>query len=55
MSTEKLFQCRECGLSYKDQQTAKTCESYCQANQACSIEIAKHSVEYTQKEKEFHR
>lgn len=45
MSSDKVFQCPECGLHYRDQATAKVCEEFCRANQACDPEITKRSVE----------
>ncbi len=45
MKEEKLFQCPECGLHYTDEQTAKECEAFCKAHNACSLEISQKSVE----------
>lgn len=39
------FQCPECGLHYTDEATAKQCEAFCKANNACSLEIATNSIE----------
>jgi len=39
-----VFICSVCGLGYADAQTALQCEEFCQANKACSPEIAKKSV-----------
>jgi hypothetical protein len=52
MSSEELFQCPVCGLHYRDDETAKECEKFCRANNACSIEIAKLAVEYSGAEQE---
>ncbi len=41
----KLYQCPGCGLHYHDDATAKACQAFCSQQQACSLEIAKHSVE----------
>ncbi len=50
---DKIFQCRVCGLHYRDAETAKQCEAFCSANKACSIELAKQAMEYSQKESEY--
>jgi transposase-like protein len=43
--SKQLYQCPECGLHYKDKTTSEACEAFCRQNQACSMEIAKKSVE----------
>lgn len=54
MSAEQeIYQCLVCGLHYRDEETAKECETYCRANKACSLEIAKHAVEYQEEEREY--
>jgi len=42
---DKVFQCPECGLHYRDQELAKQCEIYCKEHKACSMEIAPQAVE----------
>lgn len=52
MSKEKLFQCPECGLHYKDPKPAAECEAFCKANNACSLEISMKSVEHERSQRE---
>ena len=40
----KLYQCKECKLYYKDKELAKKCEDFCKKYHACSLEITKHAV-----------
>ncbi len=42
---KKLFVCAECGMKYRNEEFAKKCENYCRENQACNLDIVKHSVE----------
>lgn len=44
-----LYQCNQCGLHYKDQETAKQCEAWCGQHKSCNLDIAKSSVEYQEK------
>lgn len=39
------FTCAECGMHYKDKKIAKQCEEFCKTHNACSMEIAKLSIE----------
>ncbi len=41
----ELYQCPVCGLHYRDEGTARQCEAFCKANNACSLEISMKSVE----------
>ncbi len=52
VDSEQFFECPECGLHYRDLKIAKQCETFCKANKACSMEIAKKAVEYELREKE---
>ncbi len=45
---EKLYQCPECGLHYRDKETAKKCEAWCKKYNSCNLEITKSAIE-TQK------
>lgn len=40
-----IFQCMGCGLHYHDRRIADKCEEFCRENNACSIEIARFSIE----------
>jgi hypothetical protein len=44
--TGQVFQCPGCGLHYRDRVTAKACEEFCLANQACNLDITQRSIEY---------
>ncbi|MDP3742501.1 MAG: hypothetical protein Q8R15_04250 [Candidatus Micrarchaeota archaeon] len=39
-----LYKCSECGLKYREKETAKKCEAFCKKYNACSLEIIKHAV-----------
>lgn len=47
-----VFQCSTCKLHYTDQDLARQCEEFCTRNNACSVEITKHSIEVRQQETE---
>lgn len=42
---DKIFQCPECDMHYRDEAMARACEEFCRANQACNPDIAKNSIE----------
>ncbi len=44
----KLYQCSECGLHYKNEETAKKCKAWCIEHKSCNLEITRHSVESQQ-------
>lgn len=46
--SDMVFECRECGMHYKDEEWMKKCQEFCAANQACSIEIVRFSIESTE-------
>ena len=41
---DKVFQCPECGLHYRDKGLAKQCKAYCKEHKACSMEIAPQAI-----------
>jgi predicted ATP-dependent serine protease len=41
---QKLYQCGECGLKYKDKKWADKCEGWCKEHNSCNLEIISHSV-----------
>ncbi|MCX6751222.1 MAG: hypothetical protein NT161_00405 [Candidatus Nomurabacteria bacterium] len=43
-TNEKLFQCPECGLYYKESEWAEKCEVWCKEHKSCNLEIISHSV-----------
>ena len=44
MMKNKLYQCKECKLYYKDKNLAKKCYNYCTKFKSCSLEITKNAV-----------
>jgi len=45
MTDKKVYQCPECGLHYRDDETAKKCKAWCNEHKSCNLEITQHSVE----------
>ncbi|MBR9707276.1 MAG: hypothetical protein GOV15_02465 [Candidatus Diapherotrites archaeon] len=41
----ETFKCKECGLHYLDEKTAKECEKYCKTKGMCSSKITSKSLE----------
>lgn len=39
-----IYVCEICGLGYEDEETAKACQEYCLAHNACSLEITSKAV-----------
>lgn len=50
MSHQKNYQCPECGMHYLDKDLAKQCQAFCEKYQACSLEIARFSLEVREAE-----
>lgn len=48
---DQTYECRECGLHYQDEDTAKACYDFCSKYQACSIEITQYSIEHNEYKK----
>jgi uncharacterized paraquat-inducible protein A len=44
IQNEKLYQCPECGLKYRDPEIAKKCEAWCREHKSCNLEIIKYAV-----------
>ena len=40
----EIFLCEQCGLGYASENTARACEEFCRANNACSIRITRAAV-----------
>lgn len=40
---EKLYQCEECLLFYKDKDWASKCKKWCRENKSCNLNIIKHA------------
>lgn len=39
-----LYRCPECGLQYRDRETAAQCEAWCKEHKSCNLEITSHAV-----------
>lgn len=42
---QNLYQCKECGLHYKDKETAEKCEAWCKEHKTCNVEITNQAEE----------
>lgn len=42
---EKLYQCPECGLHYKNAGIAKKCQAWCKEYRSCNLELIKYAIE----------
>ena len=40
-----LYQCKECGLHYKDKETADKCEAWCREHKTCNVKITRQAEE----------
>lgn len=40
----KLYQCPECGLKYKEKEWAEKCEGWCSVHKSCNLEITAHAA-----------
>ena len=38
------YECNECGLTYKDKNTAKKCQEWCKKYKSCNLNITKHAT-----------
>lgn len=43
-NNDKIYQCEECSLRYRDKTIAEKCEMWCKKNKSCNLEIIKHSI-----------
>jgi len=39
-----VFTCKECGMEYHDEKTAKKCEVWCKKNKSCNLDIIKNAI-----------
>ena len=44
-NNQNLHECKECGLHYKNKDTAEKCEAWCKKNHTCNVEITKEAEE----------
>ena len=42
---ERLYQCSECGLHYKEEKYADQCKIWCKEHKSCNLEITGHVEE----------
>lgn len=40
-----LYQCDECKLFYRKEETAKRCEAWCSEHKSCNLDIIKDAVD----------
>ena len=40
---QKLYECPECHLKYKDEEWTKKCEVWCRERHSCNLEITAHA------------
>ena len=40
----KLYECKACGLKYKEKKWAVKCEFACGTAKSCDLEITKHAI-----------
>lgn len=41
---QKLYECPECHLKYKQKEWAEKCEAWCKEHQSCNLEITAHAM-----------
>ena len=41
---QKLYECLECHLKYKDKERAEKCEAWCKEHHSCNLEITEHAI-----------
>ena len=44
-NNKELYECKECGLHYKDHYMAEKCEAWCKEHRTCNVEITKQAEE----------
>jgi predicted Zn-ribbon and HTH transcriptional regulator len=42
---EKLYECQECGMKYRDKELAEKCRAWCAKHKSCNLDIIKFAVE----------
>jgi len=40
----KKFQCEQCDMFYKNQETAQKCEKWCKKYKSCNLDIIKEAI-----------
>jgi hypothetical protein len=41
---QKLYECPECKLKYKDKEWAEKCEEWCKTYKSCNLDIITHAA-----------
>jgi len=52
-NNQNLYQCKECGLHYKDKDTAEKCEAWCKEHKTCNVEITNYAEENQSKDSDL--
>jgi len=39
-----LYECKECGMKYKDKKIRDRCQKWCRKNKSCNLDIIKYAV-----------
>ncbi len=42
---EKIYECQECKMFYKNKKIAEKCEQWCRKNNSCNLLIIKHAID----------
>ena len=50
---KRYYQCKICGLVYRNKEYADKCEAWCSKNKSCNLNIAQHSLKPSSNQ--FHR
>jgi len=51
MVNKPYYQCKICKFYYGKKELAEKCQSWCKEHHSCNMEITKHSVNPTKKDK----
>ena len=52
-NNQSLYQCKGCGLHYKDKELADKCEAWCKEHKTCNVEITNQAEESKKDDKSF--
>ena len=42
---QRVYECEECKLLYRDKKWAEKCEDWCRKNHSCNLSITKHTLD----------
>ena len=51
INSKKYHQCEICKFYYKERKLAEKCQNWCKEHNSCNIEITRHAVQLTDKER----